>query len=361
MERTRIDSFDILKSIAIFLVIFCHFVSLTDAVIGNFCMTICYVGVPLFFMVNGALLMQKPFNLKAHLIKTLWVYVVGTVWRVIYLIFDCLKDEALAKVLELKQQTLSYLFLWGGSQLTSPDHMWFMKALLAVYLIFPLLHFCFKGDIQGKKVLLFLLCVLFVGVKLITETDMAIAMLNKYFGCNILFSTAKLTSFLPYSNAMAVFYFVLGALLFWYLVEAQKNETFIMKPKYRILAAGAFVVSWILMMWTKSLVDGTWRWTGVLYSGGYSRIPTLLATVSLFLLTFGIKVKEGWAKKLIRAISSYTLGIYYMHWIVAQIFVHFIDGQGFAYNTLKTVAVLAVCLGMSCVAGRIPLIKRLVK
>ena len=70
MERERIQYLDIIKVIAIFLVVFCHFVLLAETVPANLFMVSCWAGVPLFFMVNGALLFTRPLNLKKHIRKT---------------------------------------------------------------------------------------------------------------------------------------------------------------------------------------------------------------------------------------------------------------------------------------------------
>lgn len=70
-KRTRFFYLDILKIIAIFLVIFCHYQTVGNTILDNMAMTICYIAVPVFFMVNGALLFNKSFDLKKHIKKQL--------------------------------------------------------------------------------------------------------------------------------------------------------------------------------------------------------------------------------------------------------------------------------------------------
>lgn len=57
--KSRIQSFDFLKAIAMFLVVFCHYTTLSESFMCNAGMTLCFIGVPIFFMVNGALLFSK--------------------------------------------------------------------------------------------------------------------------------------------------------------------------------------------------------------------------------------------------------------------------------------------------------------
>ena len=84
--KKRIEYLDIVKVIAIFLVVFCHFVLLSESIPSNLFMSACWSGVPMFFMVNGALLFTRPLNLKKHIYKTLTIYLVLVIWRLIYLL-----------------------------------------------------------------------------------------------------------------------------------------------------------------------------------------------------------------------------------------------------------------------------------
>ena len=64
--QKRIQYLDIIKVISIFLVVFCHFVLLAETIPANIFMVACWSGVPMFFMVNGALLFTRPEPAKTH-------------------------------------------------------------------------------------------------------------------------------------------------------------------------------------------------------------------------------------------------------------------------------------------------------
>ena len=68
--NTRIYYFDAIKTLAIFLVIFVHYPMISDSMPSNLSMLLTYVAVPLFFMVNGALLLRKPIDVKKTLQKS---------------------------------------------------------------------------------------------------------------------------------------------------------------------------------------------------------------------------------------------------------------------------------------------------
>ena len=81
--QKRIQYLDIIKVISIFLVVFCHFVLLSETVPANILMVACWSGVPMFFMVNGALLFTRPLKLEKHIRKTILIYIVLVAWRLI--------------------------------------------------------------------------------------------------------------------------------------------------------------------------------------------------------------------------------------------------------------------------------------
>lgn len=70
--------YDIIKVFAIFLVCYYHFntsyIIFNEGFIfipnfGYLIMTLASMGVPLFFMVNGALLLNKPYKFELHIKK----------------------------------------------------------------------------------------------------------------------------------------------------------------------------------------------------------------------------------------------------------------------------------------------------
>ena len=151
--QKRIEYLDIVKVIAIFLVVFCHFVLLAQTVPANLFMSACWSGVPMFFLVNGALLFTRPLKLKKHISKTLAIYLILVVWRLIYLL-------SIGGILHVplsgfgKGQIFLYLFAFGNLDGIGTGHLWFIEALLAVYLLFPLFRICFDHPF-GRGLILF--------------------------------------------------------------------------------------------------------------------------------------------------------------------------------------------------------------
>ena len=165
--QKRIEYLDIVKVIAIFLVVFCHFVLLAQTVPANLFMSACWSGVPMFFLVNGALLFTRPLKLKKHISKTLAIYLILVVWRLIYLL-------SIGAILHVpfsgfgKGQIFLYLFAFGNLDGIGTGHLWFIEALLAVYLLFPLFRICFDHPFGRGLILFFAIYVVYTAVLSLT-------------------------------------------------------------------------------------------------------------------------------------------------------------------------------------------------
>lgn len=59
MDNNRVNYFDVLKTICIFLVIFVHYPWISESKCSNLSMIITIIAVQLFFMINGVFLLEK--------------------------------------------------------------------------------------------------------------------------------------------------------------------------------------------------------------------------------------------------------------------------------------------------------------
>ena len=83
-KRTRDLSLDYLKCFAMFLVCQTHYKHFSSGILDNLLGILSSSGVPLFFMVNGALLMKKPLaDSSRHYKKSLRLFTQGIIWKAI--------------------------------------------------------------------------------------------------------------------------------------------------------------------------------------------------------------------------------------------------------------------------------------
>lgn len=364
MEK-RIPYLDLLKAVAIFLVVSCHFVLISETVAANLFLCACWAAVPVFFMVNGALLFARPLRMRKQIQKTVWVYLVLVAWKGIYLLLipplmgTAYPDAGAWAV-------LNYLFLFGELPGLINGHLWFIEALLAVYLVFPILRIVYDAEGKdGKKTGRLLL----LGIALLSlfctngvySLQVLIDMLGRA-GLRCGLSFARIGDFQPfgkYGNMLG--FFLLGALLHGH---KQEKETPFLKP-----VAGLMMVGGLTALWgVKWFLSGRPEWDGILLPEGYRHVPVILMAVGAFVFCRDFKFGPRWPSNPVRAIASRTLGIFYIHWIIGWAFTNplaaWLTGHGIAFgigtNLLKNVVLLVPAWLTAWALEKIPGIRKLV-
>lgn len=141
--KKRVVGYDIIKSMAMFFVVMLHYSFYTrfysSGLAGTAVTVLCVVCVPLFFAVNGALLLPRKMDEAKHYRKTLNIVIVVTIWRLLAAAFFVFVDGS--HPVTLKDLVL---FLLGGGFGDYPTgYFWFMNALIAVYLVLPVMKMAF--------------------------------------------------------------------------------------------------------------------------------------------------------------------------------------------------------------------------
>lgn len=391
--KSRVQYLDILKAIAIFLVVFCHFVLLPQTIAANILMCACWMAVPTFFMVNGALLFTRPLNTKKHLVKMLSVYLVLVVWKLIYMLTIPLMTGLCADGTPVTvlladygiNSILNYLFLFGELPGIINGHLWFIDALLAVYLVFPLLRIVYDYSADGRhpgsgrRILWFTAIAALLGTNGLHSLEILGKMLQSA-GIPFQLSFHELMAFQPfgkYGNMLG--FFLLGALLGnpadTDFVSAQKKfRLFSDGPAQRVLAA-ILLVTGILSLWgVKWFLSGQPEWDGILLEEGYRHIPVIFMALGLFLLFRNVTIPGRFVYPIIRLFASRTLGIFYIHWIfgwmltnplAAFLVSHGILMRGAEFgvwaNAAKNVVLILPALLTTLILERIPVVRKLVQ
>lgn len=353
-NRETIQYFNILKCLAIFLVVFCHMTMLkNDGIIDNIFMLFCWICVPCFFMVNGALLFNKNLDIKKHLKKTLMIYVVNLVWRLIYgIIAICFLKLDITNLTKI--DILEYLFLFGRIKGINTDHMYFIEALLGIYLIFPVLYQSFKNE-EGKKSLIILCICLFVFAYGINASNFLFKLIGK--GNDLSISGVKAISLFG-QYAHFLLFFILGAFL-----HSQKHKIEKIK-KIRIISFVGIILGLLGLVFIKYTLNHTFRWEGIYLEKGYGRFCTFIMSISTFVFVQNIFIKNKYIDKIINEIGGSTLGIYYMHVPLLVIFNKYLYGliklKGVTVNIIKTIVIILISYGLTKIIKKISVLKKMV-
>ena len=362
----RLRYLDLIKTIAVLCVCALHFPWCGDMdfspdmgflpALRRFLFAFNACAVPLFMAVNGALLLNRPFDAKKHLRNTLLLFAGYVFWRAVSVLLI-----AAAQGIDMTHYNLTKwvnaLLLLNEVPEVNLNHLWFMPMLLCIYVWLPLLRAAFdKLGSRGEGlsyVLPFLGFILVFGF--LIEDLLLLQPVIPFFNAAKL---GGLTLFLPLSGSRycsMLFYFIMGGLFFRYSDALRRIKT-------SVLILGVLLALVLLYL--------EWRlnssYSGETYDNvflSYDNLPGLLLTASLFLLAQ--RCEELLAARprlcrLLEIVGSNTMAVYYLHWILlSTVFerLHFADSL--VFNTLKAALLTAICTLLSLLLKKLPLIRRL--
>ncbi len=339
-----------------------HYPILGETYLDNFTYMIYFGGVPLFFMVNGALMMEK-FDEGKYISRMRETVVRLLVWEIVSILFFWdLYDYNFLQV--SKSDFISYVmgaYRWG----MPVGHFWFMRALISIHLLLPIIKVAYCDEI-GRRGLLFMCWgIIFL---VIIPHDLLIyqSYLLKRGFLSEEVDYLVLLEYMPMGRYSSAFlFFMIGAFIHC------KREMIRRHVKVKVLSL-LFFVGWGLIYFHKGLCSGfKGPDYGTIYEG-YRSLGVLIFAVSIFCIiqrfdsTFEKILNDvTWLKKSIKYISKNTLGIYYTHCLVLT-FVSckiypVIKVRNCMTNIGKGIATLGLCVLINIILEKTPIIKKLVK
>lgn len=357
MKKERIFYYDLIKCIAIFLVCFYHVGNVNRNILASpsfaiyfnyFIIGIASMGVPLFFMANGAVLLNRDYTLKKHLTRIAVIFILLIVWSSISLLL-------MAPVYGDHYSLRSFIEISYQLKQGRTNHLWFLKALLYIYLLFPLIKALY--DKNDKPLLIYLLSIALLFTFGSTFLNTVINTIGYVTGIGFMRPQHSYFVWInPFVNdsSYSLVYFIIGGLL------AKNIETIHFKKRY--LSGAALIALLALFLFglirTKTdnvLYDTVWM--------GYDSIMILIASMAVFLLCAKTTIKNDFIKKYISLIGANTLGIYFIHLILAAwLFKYYqlVPGN-LLFNIVYTALILKLSLFIAVMLRKIPVLKKLVE
>jgi len=308
MNKDRIYYYDVLKTLAIYLVCIYHFGVVNYDILKNdsyltylnyFFLGISSVGVPLFFMVNGALLLNKSYDIQKHVRKILTIFILLILWAAITLLLLIPKFNDTYTILEFIKAI--YYLEYGKI-----NHLWFLKAIIYLYLLFPLIKALYdQNEIKLYWYLIIILILFTFGSVLLNNGLSVLSFVFSIEG----FQNKNIDLFgwlnpFDLSFSYSIVYFVIGGLL----VKYASNIKIKTKWLYLILSISLIILFCLGQIKTISsniVFDTVYM--------GYNSIMTLLMATSIFIIISRIKITNNKFLKTYQIIGANTLGIYFIH------------------------------------------------
>lgn len=297
MEQKRSVYLDFLRVVACVLVVTAHvsasFIqeipveSMNFKVMNSFdCFGI--LGVPLFVMVSGALMLSEQYEeniRKLYGKKLLRLAGLYMFWLLFYNTFTFIQGGVALNFENVKQEILLDTLLGKGIY-----HLWFLPMLISLYLITPFIR-AFTADL--KK------CLLFLGL---------------YFFFGSLIPTALLFEF-PYRTIVASLYDRFDNYLFMgylgYYVLGHVLHEFLPKLKGKLLVGigGIGLLSFGIEVYVCNLYSERGEKLSTILNNPLL-LTAFLSAAALFILVKHLSYR---GEKLWKWLGRYTLGIYLLH------------------------------------------------
>jgi len=297
--KKRDDALDFLRVLAMLFVVMIHYsnyycrylesINGMDFAVSMIFNGLARVSVPLFFMLSGALMLASKPDVQKLKKKILRFLLVLGVWTVFYFIWDILYMKKEFKAADV----IGWLF-----EPTKP-HLWFMYAIIAIYLILPFAYILVKHMGEWEQKLFIALWLFFCGGGYLLQTIL-----------KILGVSTKLNYSIPMvQGTYYLGYFVVGNILYCWLKEEADVLKKISSKLLWLMYGGTTIVT-IVSSYLLS------RKKGVYYDAlfAYRNILVQIAAMSLFILAIRyVRVENDNLKKFLGKLSPCLFGVYLIH------------------------------------------------
>lgn len=333
MSKQRIGWLDLIKILACVMVVLLHSVNIgLDKTSYTSGLWIYYLGtyaIPLFFMVNGYLMIGKENtgDLRYLSKKIFKIVSIIVFWNIpIYFLKVCLNKNVKNIFLEL----FGCLFQKGIF-----FHFWFLGALILLYCLLPLIDYIYKHKSYDK----------IVGVIVIINILIDFVFILMNFKYEYIFREHIIQTFRLWQW---ILYYMLGGYI---KHKTEKLENINLKKLIFITIICIAITVIAECIFSKALY-------GNMYAESfYSNLLVVLGSILIFVLLSRINISNS----IITKISNFTMGIYIVHVLVLNVITKLITFNNNYFCLIKMCLVFMLSLLISFLLSKIPVIKEFIK
>lgn len=325
---------DLLKVLACFCVVSLHTVGTDISIINSIIYYISGCAVPIFFMVNGNLLLNKSnLNYKYVINKIKNILIIVFVWNIIISFVYFIKGEYHNPFLDTIKSLLQKGYFY---------QFWFFGALIIIYSVLPIIYYIFRNKRNAITI-----TYVFIGISIFIDLS---SLISSYLGYPIIQSY-----FIQTFRIWTWFaYFLLGGLIGKEDIQTNIYEKISKKNNIIILLCMTVVV----VTYQYNISRKLYNILNAEYF--YDNILTFIWVLSIFIYVdrSNITFKNY---KIFKIISLNIMGIYILHPSLISIINKFYGFNNSITNIILLLFIFAVCLFMSFIISKIPIINRLIK
>ena len=353
MKPKRIFYFDILRVIACLSVVMIHSSSYVETIeigslnywIAIILNSISRIGVPLFVMISGALLLDEnyDFSIKKLINHIVKIIIFFLFWSVAYSILQNLIPKI------IHHEKIDVLSL-AKSIIIGNYHLWFCYMIIGLYLLVPLLRLWIKKE--NKEYIKYFIILSLIFTYLLPQIINIGSMYSSvFYTMKTLIDRVDLSYVGGY-----VPFFILG----WYLHNFQTDKII----SYKVLGIIGFVLT---AVFTYILSYSKGEFVSIMIEN--LTVNVLFQAVSVFILIKSKYTSTDYDQKkiihkVIDIISKCSLGVYAMHAAVILICMIFVDRCGFDLSIATAPCVFIISFLISLIVSyifkKIPILRALV-
>jgi len=364
VKKQRIVFFDYLRAFAPILVITIHVISrvqnysdpfpdpcTTDFFWLAVMMRVSRIAVPIFCMISGALFLdpRRPFDMKKHFTKTIpRVVFIYLVWSLIF---------AAAVAAAESGTPHDRLVIYVRESLVGYWHLWYLKMLIAAYLLVPLLRkITEKRSLARYAAGLIMFVVSMHTLTTIFGTVVAVRGGNGLLGSLQTTVDASIVNIAGFMDLGFIAYFIIGYML--------ATEKLVKKQKWLLYGLGlAGLAMTILFSVGRSRALGT---DFALENDGLGDLGIFLFASAVFVWVrevIGNRKKSG---RVVSFMAKHSLGVYVIHALPILLFSRFFEMPPYHMWSMFVIIPGSVLMvyGFSLLASwlfsKIPLLKKVV-
>lgn len=331
MRKVRNINLDLLKVLACVGVVLLHTTmgGFKDTGSWNLLTYLYYLGtysIPLFFMVNGYLLLGKR-EITSHYIlqKVKWILITVSSWNIIVWLFK--RDFTVNPIKKIVGSLIQKGYFF---------QFWFFGALILIYLCLPIL----SKFLNSKRRYLYILALLIV-IGFIVEL------------ANIFFQRPLQTHVMQTFRLWTwFFYYILGGYLAQFNVD---NLKYRFKNWMKIVSMLLVLISPIILFF---LAKNTYHNLFAEYF--YDILFVKFTSLGIFLMVLTLSLNENGSKWIV-SLSNQTMGVFVIHTYVMKIWeklIAFSFTGAYLWFAIFTLSISFIVIG---ILMRIPYLNRIVK
>ena len=183
-------------------------------------MLLTYEAVPLFFMVNGALLLRKPIDVKKHYKKVIHLILVTILWKIIYIVGSLLVGRIFSNDLT-PLNIITTLTSNNNIKSVPTEHLWFMYSLIGVYIILPFIQTFIGNNKKRYNIILALSLLLSFGASFLGDISL---LLSRLFATPTFNFSSMVAAFIPVSSLNIIALMLTGNKLHNFLKDSKNKK-----------------------------------------------------------------------------------------------------------------------------------------